>query len=156
MSKSFDVNAILSRHRIINGRKISMANVIPHDHVVEFDGGTSSNKPPFGVGYGSYQIDDNEIIRCSYGPNQSSNSAEIMTIVYALDDLVSKEISGKILVCGDSVISLKWINTKETPKENTSESFRKAIKLLREYIPKFKKITPYWRPRERSVELFGH
>jgi len=98
MSKSFDVNAILSRHRIINGRKISMANVIPHDHVVEFDGGTSSNKPPFGVGYGSYQIDDNEIIRCSYGPNQSSNSAEIMTIVYALDDLVSKDISGNYVV----------------------------------------------------------
>jgi ribonuclease HI len=130
-------------------------------HLIEFDGGTSCNNPRqgFGKGYGSFQIDNGSIHRVEFGMGHSSNSAEIRTLVAALQQL-AKEVGNpeehSVLVRGDSQIALKWVKCPLTPKEKTSEGFREAITLLRTEVTKFRGVKTEWRRRDYSVRLFGH
>lgn len=150
--------------------EIQTGNIPEHDFIIEFDGGTSCNIPRkgFGIGYGSYKINDFEIVMVKFEEGYSSNAAEIETMYRALLDLSNKikedvvtHIYPRIVVCGDSCIALKWINCKSFPKEG-SDKFINSIKNLKKLISDcqdcmlFGEITPFWRGRAKSVELFGH
>lgn len=133
----------------------------PH-HVIEFDGGTTCNIPArgYGRGYGSFQVNDWDIVRVDHGPNHSCNSAEILTLVAALEHLRENSYTSKdlpILVRGDSQIALKWVHCKKNPKLKTSPMFRDAIQKLRKQVIQFPRgIYTEWRGRAHSVALFGH
>ncbi len=138
-----------------------LPSVSSANHVIQFDGGTTSNVPSrgFGYGYGSYQIDGGVIGKCQFGIGHSCNSAEILTLFEALKALrlLVPECDKKtVRVCGDSKIALKWVSCQKQPKESTTIMFRQAIEMLRGEVKNFKKIYTEWRPREHSVKLFGH
>ena len=131
------------------------------DFIIEFDGGTSCNVPSrgFGKGYGSFQINNGPIRRVEFGMGHSCNSAEIRTLVSALEAVRESCDSchnASVLARGDSRIALKWASCKSEPKEKHSENFREAIKLLREQIVHFGQIRTEWRNRSHSVRIFGH
>jgi len=141
------------------------AQQIPHTAsvIVVFDGGTSCNNPKrgFGKGYGSYQISDGPITRVDFGMGHSCNSAEIRTMHSALKDVASSFEDCRnmhVHIMGDSQIALKWAKccTKMQPSESCWKEFHTAVKMLREEVVKFGKITTQWHPREESVKLFGH
>ncbi len=128
---------------------------------IEFDGGSTCNVPRlgYGEGYGSYQIDDREIVRVSFGIGHSSNSAEIRTITKALEDLYdsdSKAAFKTVLIRGDSKIALKWVNHRGPIKGTPSPQFVEAISLLRAIAIRFTNLKTEWRSRDVSVEIFGH
>ena len=149
--------------------KISSGEMPLSDFVIEFDGGTSCNIPRkgFGVGYGSFQINDLEIQRLQFDTGYSANAAEIETMyksLIALDKYIREDIvthvAPSILVCGDSCIALKWLNCNRNPVG--SDKFVTIINEMKTFIYNrqesfvFGEITPFWRPRKKSVELFGH
>lgn len=130
-------------------------------HTIEFDGGTSCNNPNkgYGRGYGSFKVNDWEIVKVDHGPNHSCNSAEILTMVAALEHLRSNSYTATdlpVLIRGDSRIALKWVHCKKPTKENTSRMFRDAVTALRRAMQPFKSLHVQWRGREYSVEMFGH
>lgn len=148
------MNNILNKYGIYSGN-IYDELVEQVDHVIEFDGGTSCNNPKkgYGEGYGSYKIDDNEIIRVKLGPNHSCNSAELFTIITALSTINDYDFK-TILVCGDSQICMKWLlHPLSKIKNNAHSKTQEAIKILRK---KQFNVLCYWRNRKKSVELFGH
>jgi len=142
---------------------------IPADYIKIFwDGGTSSNTPPFGNGYGSYRVDngvEGEIIRENFESRMSANVAEIKTAICALKH-AQNTIHGdyKLWLVGDSQIALKWIETAYKRKEakisnKSTQLFRDTIKELREAFESNLRIIDLvaeWRPRRYSVEIFGH
>lgn len=152
--------------------KIASGSMPSADFVIEFDGGTSCNIPRkgFGIGYGSFQINDLPIERVKFTEGYSANAAELETLYSALlylDKYIREDVinhfAPSITICGDSCIALKWINCNCVPKEkHGSKMFRTVIKQMREFIKQnqesfiFGEITPFWRPRKKSVELFGH
>lgn len=136
---------------------------------IEFDGGSSCNMPSkgYGEGYGSYLFsgervselkDGHGIQRVTFGKGHSANSAEIRTLVSALQRLSENVDPAKVQVLarGDSKIALKWVSDTRTPKESSSPGFREAIAMLRIEVAKFAKVKTQWRGREHSVKLFGH
>lgn len=129
-------------------------------HQIEADAGTSANIPPhFGLGYGSYKIDQLPVVsRLQFGPGHSNNSAEIEAIVCALQalSLITDAANASVLIRSDSKIALKWCTCTDTPKEKTSPAFKAAIKRLHAEAAKFSKIRTQWRGRIHSVNLFGH
>lgn len=152
--------------------KISSGKEPLSDFKIEFDGGTSCNIPRkgFGIGYGSFKINDLPIERVKFTEGYSANAAELETLYSALlylDKYIREDainhFAPSITICGDSCIALKWINCNYVPKEkHGSKMFRTVIKQMREFIKQnqesfiFGEITPFWRPRKKSVELFGH
>jgi len=149
--------------------KISSGEMPLSDFVIEFDGGTSCNIPRkgFGIGYGSFKINDLEIQRLQFDKGYSANAAELETMykaLVALNDYIMSDVithvAPHILVCGDSCIALKWLNCKRIPEG--SEMFVTIINKMRKFIKQrqdclaFGEITPFWRGRQKSVELFGH
>lgn len=131
---------------------------------VHFDGGTPCNVPRlgYGIGYGSYRIDNREIVRVNHGRPMSANAAELFTLVRAIQDVVgSIGRDVRLLVVGDSQIALKWARGT-TPKgkavkqpKGGSEEFRNAIQSLRDVIKGFH-VETLWQPRIHSVRVFGH
>lgn len=120
------------------------------------DGGTSSNVPPFGIGYGSFRIGKKgKIFSISFNAQMSCNAAEIYTMVHAL----AKCKDQNILLFSDSKIALKWLNDapnrKLEVKENISDEMKKSISLLRENALG-RKIKGKWRPRAQIYKIFGH
>lgn len=120
------------------------------------DGGTSSNIPPFGIGYGSFRIgEDGEINRLDFKCQMSSNAAEIYTMAYAIQECSEKEID----IFSDSRIGLNWVKKAQflgcTIPENISEGMKRAILFLIP-IALGKNIKTHWRPREQIFKIFGH
>lgn len=120
------------------------------------DGGTSSNIPPFGIGYGSYRIGENgSIIPLNFNTNMSANAAEIYTMGYAIEACDSKKID----LYSDSRIGLGWVKKAQllncTPPSEISEGMKRAILFI---IPimRGKSINTHWRPREQIFKIFGH
>lgn len=134
--------------------------IIPSDeYVIEFDGGTSCNIPSkgYGEGYGSFQINGGEIKRVEFGVGHSCNSAEILTLCAALNELKYVCPYAKEVLCrGDSQIALKWISYQGKPSKKSSPMFLDAINLLRKAVGQFSSVRPEWRNRNHSVALFGH
>lgn len=120
------------------------------------DGGTRSNIPPFGNGYGSYRISENgEIVREDYGIQMSANAAEILTISRAL----AASSAEKIEVFSDSRIALNWLKKcakgdTEIP-EKISDGMKSAIRVL-SCAARGRDIKTSWRPRFQIFRIFGH
>ncbi|MBF9687120.1 hypothetical protein IAI39_11555, partial [Streptococcus pseudopneumoniae] len=75
------------------------------------DGGTSSNVPPFGIGYGSYRIGENgPIIPLNFNTNMSANAAEIFTMANAIQACDNKKID----LYSDSRIGLGWVKKAQS------------------------------------------
>lgn len=135
----------------------------PNSTIIEFDGGTSCNIPRlgYGDGYGSYQISGRPVVRINHMKPMSSNVAEIMTAVVALDELRYLRGPTNVLMRGDSMITVNWIRrlgngSNKSPKESRAHAFKIAVLELRVSIQRHKKVTSEWRSREHSVEIFGH
>lgn len=136
--------------------------------VIWFDGGTTCNVPKWGLGkdYGSYRIDEGEIVRVEFGAGHSNNSGEIRTLVKAIEAVLLDHNPRftKLIIHGDSQIALGWAerrgeprNYKRKKKWNApTDNFLEATQLLKNCISPFKSITTLWHPREESVKLFGH
>lgn len=123
---------------------------------MQFDGGTSCNIPRlgYGKGYGSFRIDNQEIVRCEF-ENMSANAAEINTLASGLEEAARQGIKF-LTVKGDSKIALKWVRCRKEPKEATSEMFRLSIERLRAITPLFGRIQTHWISRVHNVRVFGH
>lgn len=132
---------------------------------IEFDGGTPCNVPRlgYGIGYGSYQIDGDPIVRCDHGRPMSCNVAEIATLIVAMKSVLESrgDVSGIILeVHGDSKNALgrlsKPISKKMLREPAGREAFISACQQLHALALQFAQVKPMWRGRARSVEVFGH
>lgn len=131
---------------------------------IRFDGGTPCNVPSkgYGIGYGSYQINDEPIVRVDHGRPMSANTAEVLTLVQALSEIGGETTA--IVVMGDSQVALKWLDVaaghrRATKLANVSPEFREAVQAL---CAMFSALTSrlavraQWTPRAESVALFGH
>ncbi len=131
------------------------------DIIITFDGGTTCNIPRlgFGEGYGSYQINDRDVVRCRFGIGHSCNSAELLTLTFALRDLLGSDSLSSLKhvhVKGDSQIALKWAKHRGFPSKKSTPMFHSAIAMLRREASSFRNLTTEWWPRENSVRIFGH
>jgi ribonuclease HI len=120
------------------------------------DGGTSSNVPPYGIGYGSFRIGINgKNVAINFNTKMSANAAEIYTMAHAL----AKCESEFIRIYSDSRVALKWLKDATESqleiKESISDEMKKAIALLRQNAIG-KTIQGKWRPREQIFKIFGH
>lgn len=134
---------------------------------IEFDGGTPCNVPRlgYGIGYGSYRVDEGPVIRRDHGVPMSANAAEIMTLVEAVRyiGILEKERSViELEIWGDSQIAIKWANGC-TPSgkpaklsKGTSEMFRNSIQTLRDVLRPYGAVHAHWHRRINSVKTFGH
>lgn len=134
--------------------------------VIRFDGGTPCNQPKkgYGIGYGSYQINQHPIVRLSHNRPCSANVAEILTLIAAINDWVdtfwSKSASlTKLLILGDSKIALsrchhlpKGIRNGQPP----TNDFETVCALLHTTCAQFAHVETRWTPRAQSVRVFGH
>lgn len=146
-----------------------------HTIRIQFDGGTPCNVPRlgYGIGYGSYQIDDQPIVRLDHKRPMSANAAEIFTLVIAIQDVInqcsreqgkSRRLINQIRleIEGDSKIALKWargVTDKGAPSKlakGGSQEFLNAVQSLRAVLKGFGEVCTTWRGRAASVALFGH
>lgn len=135
-----------------------------YNHIIEFDGGSTCNVPKlgYGDGYGSYQIDQREIVRLQFGKGFSANAAEILTLAASPSRAAAISDPSKlnVLVRGDSKIALKWSKANparcQIPGPATSKGFRDAIIRLHKTTIRFHSLHAEWRGREESVRIFGH
>lgn len=130
-------------------------------HLIEFDGGTSCNVPAlgYGVGYGSYRIDGNQIVRLDHRLPMSANAAEILTLACALESISVEHYQQSIEVIGDSQIALSWLKKPKllsSPSPKTSPEFQVAVRRLQSIAIRFFAIHPIWKARAHSVAIFGH
>lgn len=146
----------INNDELLLGNNISYSN---SEYLIEFDGGTSCNIPRlgYGKGYGSFQVNGGDIYRVEFGMGHSCNSAEILTLCAALQELkIQCPYAENVLCRGDSKIALKWIQYGGKPSKNASDMFIAAINKLRKLVRRFKSVRSQWRGREYSVKLFGH
>lgn len=133
---------------------------------IHFDGGTSCNIPRlgYGEGYGSFRINDgieDEIVRVKHGENHSNNSAEVLTLVSALQS-IQRYKDDNILIIGDSQIALNQANKCFKDKmgfifhKRSSRMYKDALKKLHYAILTFKSIETKWIPRKEIFAIFGH
>lgn len=133
---------------------------------IEFDGGTPCNIPRigYGVGYGSYQIDAEPIVRLDHGRPMSANAAEIMTLTAAVREVIRRHGAAGValVIFGDSQIALKWARgatesgRPAKAKVHGSPEFCEAVRDLRAAVSGFLKVDAMWRGRAESVRVFGH
>jgi len=133
---------------------------------IEFDGGTSNNVPSrngYGNGYGSYRLNDCEVVRVNFARPMSCNVAEIRTLIVAVKAVqrISNPATTILRVVGDSQLALSHAQRaggKGGYRLNPSWSpeFRAAVDDLHVALKPFAEVIAAWQPRERSVEIFGH
>lgn len=131
---------------------------------IEFDGGTPCNIPSrgYGIGYGSYRIDREPVVRLNFGIPMSANAAEIRTVTEAVKAAKARFGGGlRLDVFGDSQVALKWVNVcagnrKRTNMSKCSPAFIDAIDQLSAALFGVQLVATQWQPRRRSVETFGH
>ncbi len=129
---------------------------------IEFDGGTTCNVPAkgFGTGYGSYQINNDPIVKLEFDCPMSNNAAEVLTIFFAIVE-AKKRGFHNLYVVGDSQIALRWVdvgagNVKASKGSGSgTREFQKAITFLLRATHGMK-IQTQWQPRLHSVATFGH
>lgn len=137
-------------------------------HTIHADGGTPCNIPSrgYGIGYGSYSIDDHSPVRVNHGRPMSNNAAEIWTFCSALEHLLALYPSDshlvKLVCQSDSRIALKWLQASNKPwrlvvaSKKGSDEFHLGIARLRELTPKFSSLSTEWKARAFAMEKFGH
>tara|TARA_B100002051_G_C16499464_1_gene517115 strand:- start:61 stop:696 length:636 start_codon:yes stop_codon:yes gene_type:complete len=126
--------------------------------VVTFDGGAMPNP---GIGYGSYNIKEEDKAwyvykksREEYGDGMTNNQAEYMALISAIKS-VTKMVGKKnnLKIYGDSLLVIKQISGEWKVKEKKLKILFDELKNL---LLNFEKYTLHHRPREESVEEFGH
>ncbi len=133
---------------------------------IEFDGGTPCNIPRlgFGLGYGSYQINDDPIVRIQFNSPMSCNQAEAETLAVALAKAREKYGSCRVQIGGDSQLVLKWVNrlrNQKKPLEQKNKNpwrpeFLASMRILHEAVKLHSYVSTQWRGRNKSVAIFGH
>ena len=126
--------------------------------VITFDGGAIPNP---GLGYGSFNIreegEDWFIFKKSreeYGDNLTNNQAEYMALISACKN--AKEMIGEDLnlkIIGDSMLVLKQATGEWKVKKEKLKDLNKELKRL---LNSFNSFIVEHRPREDSVDEFGH
>ena len=126
--------------------------------VITFDGGA---KPNPGKGYGSYNIridgNDKPIHGESeefYGDNLTSNQSEYIAVTRGCEKI--KELFGNncnIHIVGDSELVLKQISGEYRVR---NEKLIPLNQKLMDCLSGFQSYSVQHRPREQSVEEFGH
>lgn len=131
---------------------------------VIFDGGC---KPNPGRGYGSYQLKINryglDVIQLDHGDGHTSNTAEYLTLIQGLRDLLQMVQPEKftLIVRGDSKIVINQVRAAERkwqyrPNPNRAHHLEVYKKELAEMLNQFAEVRAVWHGRKNSVELFGH
>lgn len=140
---------------------------VHREYKIVFDGGTPCNQPKlgYGIGYGSYSINDGSPVRVNHGKPMSANAAELLTLICAVRRVKELENNPQIIalkIWGDSQIAINWANGT-TPQgrakkmsKNASVEFQCYVQTLRDCLKSFAKVTATWHPRVESVKLFGH
>ncbi|MPZ15218.1 MAG: reverse transcriptase-like protein [Chloroflexi bacterium] len=128
---------------------------------IVFDGGSIRNP---GHGYGSYQLRIGEaaprMARLDFGSPITSNEAEYLTLVHALEDTItSLEAEGvnpataRVEVLGDSQLVLKQVTGEwKVRMAHLRPLHRRAVDL----VERFGSVMLTWHPRWRSVRILGH
>ena len=126
--------------------------------VITFDGGA---KPNPGKGYGSYNIrvdgNDEPFYGASeefYGDNLTNNQTEYIAITRGCEkamELLGRNCNVKII--GDSELVLKQITGEYRVRD---EKLILLNQKLMDRLSGFKSYSVQHRPREQSVEEFGH
>ena len=126
--------------------------------VITFDGGA---KPNPGKGYGSYNIridgNDEPFYGASeefYGDNLTNNQTEYIAITRGCEkamELLGRNCDVKII--GDSELVLKQITGEYRVRD---EKLIPLNQKLMERLSGFQSYSVQHRPREQSVEEFGH
>ena len=126
--------------------------------VITFDGGA---KPNPGKGYGSYNIridgNDEPFYGASeefYGDNLTNNQTEYIAITRGCEkamELLGRNCNVKIM--GDSELVLKQITGEYRVRD---EKLIPLNQKLMDRLSGFKSYSVQHRPREQSVEEFGH
>jgi ribonuclease HI len=133
--------------------------------IVYFDGGTSCNVPSqgYGIGYGSYLLNNGEVVRLDFGRSMSSNEAEIRTLIAAAEaaKVSCDPARTRLHAVGDSEIALKWgrkAGEKASYRRQPawSPGFADAVADLYVAIQPFAEVSASWQPREKSLAMFGH
>jgi ribonuclease HI len=75
--------------------------------VIHFDGGTSNNVPSrggYGIGYGSYLLDDGEVVSLNFRRPMSNNEGEVRTLIAAVEaaKLTREPEKTRLCLYGDS------------------------------------------------------
>ena len=139
-------------------------------NIIEFDGGTSCNIPRIGLGegYGSFRINGGEIVCVKFGMGHSCNSAEMRTLIAAIEALLESDpqaVRKRLHIIGDSRITLNRVgyckrgNRVSKPWTKTAffvEAVAILHTLIRQFGPHGRLVSTEWRGREHSVAIFGH
>lgn len=155
------------QHRRNDTTQQLFAAPAPSDTVrIEFDGGTSCNIPRlgYGIGYGSYRINDRPIVRVNLERAMSANAAEVWTLVRAIREIGNlwflPNHKLRVEIHGDSKIALARCHKLPKPGKfkgvQRSGEFLNACGELRRLCDQFAEVTTHWRGRAASVALFGH
>lgn len=127
---------------------------------IEFDGGTPCNIPRlgYGIGYGSYRINEEQIVRVDHGIPMSNNVAEIATLLCALNVVAKRHDPGtiKLNIHGDSKIALSRCITPLKKKKSLDTEYGRICHKLISICGQFQNVSIHWRGRQASVKLFGH
>ena len=128
------------------------------DIIITFDGGAIPNP---GLGYGSFNIREKgqdwfifKKSREEYGDNLTSNQAEYMALISACKN--AKKMIGTSLnlkIIGDSMLVLKQATGEWKVKKEKLKDLNKELKRL---LTSFNSFNVEHRPREYSVDEFGH
>lgn len=161
MNQAFDQFYQSQKNEITTGEAKPANLTCP---VIWFDGGTPCNDPMkgYGEGYGSFRINNQEIVRLKFGQAMSANTAEIRTATAAILEARKQWPEGEYLhLVGDSKIALKWVSRASNrhdkkASEKTSQGFREAITAMYEAAQPWTKIVTEWKPRALIAEVFGH
>jgi len=139
---------------------------------IVFDGGTPCNVPSqgYGIGYGSYKVNNLPVVRCDHRLPMSANCAEIMTLVEAIRSVASETQHSPAIprdkihldIWGDSQIAVNWANGVSPSgkpcklSKGSSKEFGNAVQTLRDILKGFGYVQAQWHSRTNSVRTFGH
>lgn len=126
---------------------------------ITFDGGTRPTNP--GNGYGSWQIllDGVEFDSCSevhHGDNITSNQAEWMTLIHALDVFLAQHghtLSVHLDIWSDSMLVVKQLKGRWKCRDAKMRVLRECAV---DTLLAFHSFQIQWHSRVESVALFGH
>ena len=124
---------------------------------IYFDGGTRPTNP--GNGYGSYEIVSDRINRKverrELGSNISSNQAEYMTLIEALNWLFHQtdDMECHLRIFSDSKLLVMQIQGSWKVK---CVHIKELVEAVREKLACYNKWEVQWQARENNVSRFGH
>ena len=134
--------------------------------VIRFDGGIYGMEKGrnYGQLYGSFRINNGDVVHAIFNAYGSSNIAELMTLITAVEYLEVDPKKTRLCIYSDSQITVGWIekasNGKPMPKlkvkNGRSLEFIETVAYLYTTLEPFASVGVRWQPREFNVSIFGH